>query len=260
MAGRRCARVPSARHRLHLRDPGRTPRAGLPGGTSAGPADGGGHLAVAPVGSGLRRVQPDDRSPFRGAVGSIPLALGASGWGMFIRSRRQLLLSLRERALRAEADQELHEEQARVAEPNRIAREMHDVLAHRISLLALHAGGLEMRPKCPPDQVRAGATLLRATARQALEEFRTVIGVLREATGHEPAPATPQPTLRDIVVSSRRPEPPVPTSTSRCRSSASTTCRRRWAAMPTGSSRRLSQMSASTPAAARARVRITRGP
>ena len=128
----------------------------------------------------------------------MPLALGASGWGMFIRARRQLLLSLRERALRAEADQELHEEQARVAERTRIAREMHDVLAHRISLLALHAGGLEMRPNLPPDQVRETATLLRATARQALEELRTVIGVLREATGHEPAPATPQPTLRDI--------------------------------------------------------------
>ena len=60
---------------------------------------------------------------------------------------------LRERALRAEADQELHEEQARVAERTRIAREMHDVLAHRISLLALHAGGLEVRPDLPP---RAG--------------------------------------------------------------------------------------------------------
>ena len=59
----------------------------------------------------------------------MPLALAASGWGMFIRARRQLLLSLRERALRAEADQELHEEQARVAERTRIAREMHDVLA-----------------------------------------------------------------------------------------------------------------------------------
>jgi signal transduction histidine kinase len=117
---------------------------------------------------------------------------------MFIRARRQLLLSLRERALRAEADQELHEEQARVAERTRIAREMHDVLAHRISLLALHAGGLEVRPDLPPDQVRQTAALLRATARQALEELRSVIGVLRNNDAVEPAPATPQPTLRGI--------------------------------------------------------------
>jgi signal transduction histidine kinase len=128
----------------------------------------------------------------------MPLAFAASGWGMFIRARRQLLLSLRERALRAEADQQLHEERARVAERTRIAREMHDVLAHRISLLALHAGGLEVRPDLPPDQVRETAALLRTTARQALEELRTVIGVLREDAGSEPAPAAPQPTLRDI--------------------------------------------------------------
>jgi signal transduction histidine kinase len=129
----------------------------------------------------------------------VPLTLAASGWGMFIRARRLLLLSLRERALRAEADQELQQEQARVAERTRIAREMHDVLAHRISLLALHAGGLEVRPDLPPEQVQATAALLRTTARQALEELRSVIGVLREDAGHAAAPTAPQPTLRDIT-------------------------------------------------------------
>lgn len=128
----------------------------------------------------------------------MPLVLAASGWGMFIRARRQLLLSLRERALRAEADQELHEEQARVAERTRIAREMHDVLAHRISLIALHAGGLELRPDLPSAEIRETAGLLRSTAGQALEELRSVIGVLREGGENEPADVTPQPTLRDI--------------------------------------------------------------
>jgi signal transduction histidine kinase len=141
-------------------------------------------------------------SPTTGPVSVVlfvmPLALAASGWGMFIRARRQLLHSLRERALRAEVDQELHKEQARVAERTRIAREMHDVLAHRISLLALHAGGLEVRPDLPPDEVRATAALLRATARQALEELRSVIGVLRENGANEAA-TTPQPTLRDLT-------------------------------------------------------------
>lgn len=128
----------------------------------------------------------------------MPLALAASGWGMFIRARRQLVLSLRERALRAEADQTQHEEQARIAERTRIAREMHDVLAHRISLMALHAGGLEVRPDLPPDQIRETAALLRVTARQALEELRSVIGVLREHDGRAPAPGKPLPTLRDL--------------------------------------------------------------
>jgi signal transduction histidine kinase len=127
-----------------------------------------------------------------------PLALAATAWGMFVRARRQLLLSLRERALRAEADQRLHEDRARMAERARIAREMHDVLAHRISLLALHAGGLEVRPDLPPAKVRETAELLRSTARQALEELRSVIGVLREEPGQEPVPAAPQPTLADV--------------------------------------------------------------
>jgi signal transduction histidine kinase len=128
----------------------------------------------------------------------MPLVLAASGWGMFIRARRQLLLSLRERALRAEADKELNEEKARLAERTRIAREMHDVLAHRISLMALHAGGLEVRPDLPPGEVRQTAALLRVTAGQALEELRGVIGVLRTDGAHEPEGVAPQPTLGDI--------------------------------------------------------------
>jgi signal transduction histidine kinase len=114
------------------------------------------------------------------------LVLASTAWGMFVR------------ALRAEADQALNADRARMAERTRIAREMHDVLAHRISLLALHAGALEVRPDLPPDKVRETAELLRSTARQALEELRDVIGVLREQHGPEPAPAAPQPTLGDI--------------------------------------------------------------
>jgi len=130
------------------------------------------------------------------------LAAAATAWGMFIRARRQLLSTLRDRAQRAEADQLVRAERARLAERTRIAREMHDVLAHRISLVALHAGALEVALDLPPAQVRESATLLRLTAHQALEELRDVIGVLREEPGQEPGqerPSTvPQPTLADI--------------------------------------------------------------
>jgi signal transduction histidine kinase len=136
--------------------------------------------------------------PVSALVVNLPLVFGATAWGMFVRARRQLLLSLRERADRAEADQRLHEERARTAERTRIAREMHDVLAHRISLLALHAGALEVRPDLPPAKIRETAELLRSNARQALEELRGVIGVLRAEPGGEPAQAAPQPTLSDI--------------------------------------------------------------
>jgi signal transduction histidine kinase len=112
-------------------------------------------------------------------------------WGMFRRSRRQ---AQGERARRAEAEEQLRIEQIRYAERTRIAREMHDVLAHRISLLSLHAGALEFRPDAPPEQVARAAAVIRASAHQALEDLRAVIGVLRDGTdGQEPQP--PQQTL-----------------------------------------------------------------
>lgn len=129
---------------------------------------------------------------------TVALAAAAVAWGMFIRARRQLLVTLRDRAQRAEADQLLRAERARLAERTRIAREMHDVLAHRISLVALHAGGLEVARDLPPAQVRESAALLRLTAHQALEELRDVIGLLREEPGQGRPSTVPQPTLSDI--------------------------------------------------------------
>ena len=129
---------------------------------------------------------------------TLALAAAATAWGMFVRARRQLLSTLRDRAQRAEADQLARAERARLAERTRIAREMHDVLAHRISLVALHAGALEVARDLPPAQVRESAALLRLTAHQALEELRDVIGVLREEPGQERPSTMPQPTLADI--------------------------------------------------------------
>jgi signal transduction histidine kinase len=118
-------------------------------------------------------------------------------WGMFVRARRQLVLSLRDRAERAETEQRLRVEQARQQERARIAREMHDVLAHRISLLSLHAGALEFRPDASPEEIERAAGVIRSGAHEALEDLREVVGVLRE--GPDGAkPERPQPTLGDL--------------------------------------------------------------
>ncbi len=129
---------------------------------------------------------------------TLALAAAAVAWGMYVRARRQLLATLRDRARRAETDQLVRAERARLAERSRIAREMHDVLAHRISLVALHAGALEVAPDLSPAQVHESAALLRSTAHQALEELRDVIGVLREEPGQAQSSTVPQPTLADI--------------------------------------------------------------
>jgi signal transduction histidine kinase len=144
-------------------------------------------------------IYPNNSGPYWVALLLSWLIIGVVlVWGMFVRARRQLVVSLRDRAERAEAEQQLRVEQARQAERARIAREMHDVLAHRISLLSLHAGALEFRPDAPPEEVGRAAGVIRASAHEALEDLRAVIGVLREGPGADGAPERPQPTLADL--------------------------------------------------------------
>ena len=119
-----------------------------------------------------------------------------TAWGMVVRARRQLIATLVDRAERAESEQRLLIEQARRRERERMAREMHDVLAHRLSLLSVHAGALEYRPDAPPEEIKRAAGVVRASARQALHDLRDVIGLLRN--GDETEPDRPQPTLSDL--------------------------------------------------------------
>jgi signal transduction histidine kinase len=121
----------------------------------------------------------------------------ALGWGLFVRARNLLVLSLHERAHRLESEQRLRVEQARHAERARIAREMHDVLAHRLSLLSVHAGALEFRPDASAEEIARAAGVIRTSAHGALQELRQVIGLLRDPDDDE-APDRPQPTLTDV--------------------------------------------------------------
>jgi signal transduction histidine kinase len=131
---------------------------------------------------------------------SVNLAVNAGmmGWGLYIGSRREILWTLRSRAERAEREQELRLAQARSTERTRIAREMHDVLAHRITQVSMQAGALAFRDDLDADRLRAGLTQIQGQANDALHELRDVLGVLRE---DDPAAATarPQPTYADIA-------------------------------------------------------------
>ncbi|MFJ9638375.1 sensor histidine kinase [Streptomyces sp. NPDC101178] len=101
----------------------------------------------------------------------------ATGWA--VGARRAEVLSLRERARSAEREQAALADRARVLERNRIAREMHDSLAHRISLVALQAGALDHRADLAAEE---RAVLVRGIAdgsHRALEDLRDVLGVLR---------------------------------------------------------------------------------
>jgi len=117
--------------------------------------------------------------------------------GMYVGARRDLLASLRERADRAEREQGLRVQQAQVTERSRIAREMHDVLAHRLSLVALHAGALEYCRSLSDAEVAKAAAITRQSAHAALDDLHEILGVLRTIETDAP-PERPQPTLVDL--------------------------------------------------------------
>ncbi|MFI0468489.1 sensor histidine kinase [Saccharopolyspora sp. 5N102] len=136
------------------------------------------------------------------ALGDMLAALGGVGLfvalpfvlGLWNRSRHDVLDGLRERSAQLEREQAARAEQARMQERARIARDMHDVVAHRVSLMVLHAGALEVNAA---DQgTAATAELIRTTGREALAQLRDSIGVLKSATSD--THLGPQPTLVDL--------------------------------------------------------------
>lgn len=124
-------------------------------------------------------------------VSAVTLVAGAVGWGLVV-------VGLRERADRAETEATLRTEQARQHAREEIAREMHDVLAHRLSLLSMHAGALEYAPGAPPEQLAEAVGVIRHSATRALEDLQDVLKVLRApVVGDHTEP--PQPTRVDVA-------------------------------------------------------------
>jgi signal transduction histidine kinase len=108
---------------------------------------------------------------------------------LYFDARRRLVRALRDRAERAEREQHLLAERARADERARLAGEMHDVVTHRVSLMVLQAGALQMT--ATDEATREAAEELRLAGCQALDELRDLVGILRTEPDGEPAPATP---------------------------------------------------------------------
>lgn len=106
----------------------------------------------------------------------VGLALPVLG-GLWMRQRHALLATLRERTLQAERERDLLAERAVAAERRRIAREMHDVVAHRVSTIALQAGALSVT--APDERTIETAEVIRRASAQALTELREILNVLR---------------------------------------------------------------------------------
>jgi signal transduction histidine kinase len=117
----------------------------------------------------------------------FPLVLGLWVW-----QRRQLVASLRERAIQAEAQRDMLAAKAVTDERARIARELHDVVAHRVSLLTVQAGAVSLSPN---RELADFAENIRQHGAAAMEELREMLSVLRREDGDTDAPKHPQPTL-----------------------------------------------------------------
>lgn len=119
--------------------------------------------------------------------------------GMYFGARRDLIDSLHDRAERAEREQALQVASARTGERTRIAREMHDVLAHRMSLVAVHAGALAYRTDLSAAETRETAAIIQANSQRALADLREILGLLRDTErGIDVTHHRPQPTLGDL--------------------------------------------------------------
>jgi signal transduction histidine kinase len=110
--------------------------------------------------------------------------------GLLTRSRRQVIEGLRHTAALDRAQYTARLADLRRDERERIAREMHDVLAHRISLLSVHAGALEYRTspdaagrRATPDEIHAAAAVIRNNAHLAIDDLRGLLSILREDPG-----------------------------------------------------------------------------
>ncbi|MFJ9162300.1 sensor histidine kinase [Streptomyces griseoviridis] len=145
---------------------------------------------------------PNDESSFLGNIAimvfqTVPFALA---WvlGDSIRTRRAYFAQLEERAARLEKEREAQAKVAVAAERARIARELHDVVAHNVSVMVVQADGAAYVLDAAPDQAKKALETISSTGRQALAEMRRLLGVLRTGEHQEAGEYVPQPDVEQM--------------------------------------------------------------
>ncbi|WP_189709255.1 sensor histidine kinase [Streptomyces anandii] len=128
---------------------------------------------------------------------TVPFALA---WvlGDSMRTRRAYFAQLEERAARLEKEREAQAKVAVAAERARIARELHDVVAHNVSVMVVQADGAAYVLDAAPDQAKKALETISSTGRQALAEMRRLLGVLRTGEHQESGEYVPQPDVEQI--------------------------------------------------------------
>jgi signal transduction histidine kinase len=137
----------------------------------------------------------DDQIGPGSVIGSGITLTTAFVLGDNLQRRRQAISDLAERAERAERERDLLAREKVTEERTRIARELHDVVAHSVSVMIIQAGAARRTIHADPDAAIAAMTTIEGSGRDAMTELRRVLGVLRQA---DPADLAPQPSIGSL--------------------------------------------------------------
>ncbi|MGI5427105.1 sensor histidine kinase [Streptomyces sp. CA-179760] len=142
-------------------------------------------------------VLVDVGNPLRGLFFLLGTATAAMAVGLTLRIRRMYLAALEDRARRLEVERDQRVRLTAAAERSRVAREMHDIVGHNLSVMVSVADGAATLASHRGEQSAQALRILGDTGRQAMSELRRVLGVLREDQEDE-RPLGPQPGIRDL--------------------------------------------------------------
>lgn len=148
------------------------------------------------LGAVMAAVRWSPSEPLKVWVGLSGLATASAVLGVSIRQRRALLISLHEKAARLEFERDQEGRLGAAAERARIAREMHDIVAHNLTVMIALADGATYAMESSPERAIQATQRVSATGRQALLEMRRLLGVLREESSVHPL--EPQPSLERL--------------------------------------------------------------
>ena len=147
----------------------------------------------------VSEASPGHHQPYD-TIFQVTIFLTAAAAGLLSRAKRASVQAAQSRADRAEAELDRQSSQAAERERIRIARELHDVVAHHVSLIAVQAEAATSLLPGRPDQARRSVEVIGDTARQALTELRRLLGVLRRPSARpETTPSASLGELGDVL-------------------------------------------------------------
>jgi signal transduction histidine kinase len=156
----------------------------------------GGVIGLLTVVALLGVLSPEEDLPPVAVLGIAAIHVTAAVVGEMVHDRRLRVVELEERAIRAEAERELLAREAVLRERAEIARDLHDVVAHGMSVMVVQAGAAQRLLATQPERAAEALEHVQVTGREALSEMRRMLGVLRSED--RDAELTPQPTLADL--------------------------------------------------------------